>query len=814
MFYTAPQALKKSLHTILDQSQEYLADVYFEYPTSTVWAHRALLTARVPYLFRTHHMQQLQESTHRSTLPSVLPEHLLRYLLRFWYTAGFDEPGQSRIADTDTENILRDIAAIEARLATPLLTVCENGNTNEQQWIADLARMRAEQLHSDVMINIFKLDEPKKEQQQTPDIKIVSKIVSKTEPVIAGSILNSAVPRPAVKVEQPSSVLFYAHRFMLASQSAYFRNLFCYQLKDVTPSTIHLPGEIFSPPILELILNYTYTETLLLPAPPVLDSTNLAHIRLSDKKHSLRLLQKVFRAADYLGHGETICIAILSYMADICHNFNCACSDCAVLLPSMLSFAGKYPGVVPSMRSALVALYSDFVSMSALWSQKPFSILIQSIVTDSARTSSANATLISDIVSATHDTITQNSAVNVLHTLHLCLSSIRSSDPTRTWSVPTLEILQEILNRTVLMISEHFNYYCGEYPLLLSCVDGINAGFSVDFLGFLLDRVLSDGITDENAATLYQGIVRDLLGRQEVVKNVAVDGVLLDSRQRCVEYIRHNLVRIKGHTSYKTLDKDILRQLSDDISKSGRIQKSAESDFSNLFGFNSKSAKAALKSRMLDPEDKLKPKPPTERARAHSIDNVLLTDHDREQLVVSQKEKPRRRFNAPTSQGSSASLTDALLAIENAGASSSSHSTEDAPRARKLKFELPVAPVRAKIVNQRRSVAQKKPHVTRRSLWGLGGTTSDAEEDGDEEVVPAIGNKVELLRRPLPTLGTIKYIGFVDFSNGIWVGVELESRVGNTDGAVDGKRYFQTDPQRGVFVKTDGFKIISSTSKS
>lgn len=33
--------------------------------------------------------------------------------------------------------------------------------------------------------------------------------------------------------------------------------------------------------------------------------------------------------------------------------------------------------------------------------------------------------------------------------------------------------------------------------------------------------------------------------------------------------------------------------------------------------------------------------------------------------------------------------------------------------------------------------------------------------------------------------------------------------MGTNDGQVEGVRYFRTDPQRGVFVKIDDFKVIS-----
>ncbi|KAG8442351.1 hypothetical protein GDO86_011230 [Hymenochirus boettgeri] len=49
--------------------------------------------------------------------------------------------------------------------------------------------------------------------------------------------------------------------------------------------------------------------------------------------------------------------------------------------------------------------------------------------------------------------------------------------------------------------------------------------------------------------------------------------------------------------------------------------------------------------------------------------------------------------------------------------------------------------------------------------------------------------------------GTVRYIGTVDFSHGIWVGVELHTQLGKHDGTVKGKEYFSCKPKHGVFVR-------------
>jgi hypothetical protein len=51
--------------------------------------------------------------------------------------------------------------------------------------------------------------------------------------------------------------------------------------------------------------------------------------------------------------------------------------------------------------------------------------------------------------------------------------------------------------------------------------------------------------------------------------------------------------------------------------------------------------------------------------------------------------------------------------------------------------------------------------------------------------------------------GQIKFIGDVKFAKGLWIGVELERSTGMNDGSVKGIKYFECEPNKGVFVKLD-----------
>ena len=98
-----------------------------------------------------------------------------------------------------------------------------------------------------------------------------------------------------------------------------------------------------------------------------------------------------------------------------------------------------------------------------------------------------------------------------------------------------------------------------------------------------------------------------------------------------------------------------------------------------------------------------------------------------------------------------------------------------------------------------------------------------------------IGQKVQLLNRPIITTGTIAYVGKIPIKEGeqskhaeYMLGIELDRRgneskikkkmpytvylrhciVGTNDGSIDGKRYFTTSPNRGVFVKPSDVVLL------
>ncbi|KAM7533235.1 hypothetical protein Aperf_G00000119913 [Anoplocephala perfoliata] len=100
----------------------------------------------------------------------------------------------------------------------------------------------------------------------------------------------------------------------------------------------------------------------------------------------------------------------------------------------------------------------------------------------------------------------------------------------------------------------------------------------------------------------------------------------------------------------------------------------------------------------------------------------------------------------------------------------------------------------ASLGRPRPSTASSKSSV---SIYSNGDSTRRRSSVTGEEFYLQVGMQVLCTGE----LGTLRYIGPVDFTDGLWLGVELRGPHGRHDGAVAGRRYFTCSPNHGVLVR-------------
>ncbi|XP_032869740.1 kinesin-like protein KIF13A isoform X4 [Amblyraja radiata] len=91
---------------------------------------------------------------------------------------------------------------------------------------------------------------------------------------------------------------------------------------------------------------------------------------------------------------------------------------------------------------------------------------------------------------------------------------------------------------------------------------------------------------------------------------------------------------------------------------------------------------------------------------------------------------------------------------------------------------------------------------------------SDAEDSNSAEQCDPLPSWITLDARACVgnnKYGTIRYVGAVDFSAGLWVGVELDTPAGKHQGSIHGKEYFRCDPSCGVFVRPNRLLQVPHT---
>ena len=73
-----------------------------------------------------------------------------------------------------------------------------------------------------------------------------------------------------------------------------------------------------------------------------------------------------------------------------------------------------------------------------------------------------------------------------------------------------------------------------------------------------------------------------------------------------------------------------------------------------------------------------------------------------------------------------------------------------------------------------------------------------------------IGQLIELNDK---RVGYIRFIGDTQFAPGLWIGVEFDGPDGKNDGSVMGERYFDCEPDHGMFLREGGISRILEEPK-
>jgi len=117
--------------------------------------------------------------------------------------------------------------------------------------------------------------------------------------------------------------------------------------------------------------------------------------------------------------------------------------------------------------------------------------------------------------------------------------------------------------------------------------------------------------------------------------------------------------------------------------------------------------------------------------------------------------------------------------------------------------KLPSIPIMSPVLPQKSMTSPILPHkspssgriVHNRSKTSLNTSGSDSGLYKTKKLQPGMNAFVN------GEIGIVKFIGRVDFSDGIWVGVALKNEAGKNDGTVQGKKYFHCKPGFGLMVK-------------
>ncbi|KAI7903390.1 uncharacterized protein BX663DRAFT_508434 [Cokeromyces recurvatus] len=339
-----------------------------------------------------------------------------------------------------------------------------------------------------------------------------------------------------------SSTHWKCHKDILKSKSTYFNALFNNDFQETEASVIFLPYGIFSSFVLDDILYYMYTNSICIIEEEKSDDQNNY-----ERANKLERLESIYLAADYLGM-DTLCHLIQEEIIQLTHGLVCYCCSCTFLIPKLLAFTGQNQQNDPQLSEMTYAILKLLI-------QDPEKTLPTYWTSDSlAQLFIETKSLHTYLESKLFEHVNKNNAIEVLYGCFLAANSHQEEKK-------ILATTQRQIQRTASkLLADHFDFYCTQYPKLLSCVDGIT--YSYQFLEFLLLSNVLKEMNDFNASSLYKGIVRSLMCRDSVQHTSDVKHILQSAKTKVIRYIGSHLSTIK---QLNTIDKTVVEQLAQDL---------------------------------------------------------------------------------------------------------------------------------------------------------------------------------------------------------------------------------------------------------
>ena len=88
------------------------------------------------------------------------------------------------------------------------------------------------------------------------------------------------------------------------------------------------------------------------------------------------------------------------------------------------------------------------------------------------------------------------------------------------------------------------------------------------------------------------------------------------------------------------------------------------------------------------------------------------------------------------------------------------------------------------------------------------GSEADVRYNEEERNVCEVGDRVSITLQNSFATGTVGYTGEAEFRGGWWIGVCLDTPEGRNDGTVKNVRYFDAEPQYGIFVRAAKVEVL------